>query len=179
LPYEFEYVPITVPYYPKFHNKTPLLQEAFAYNSQNVGMKEYPLRRWEVSVYAALMAAYDPLRNPDRLLSARSDAAFNEVVELVNLYKRHTATQAQGSEAAGEEVEGEDPGDGSYDLKSESTGTERPDLSDYDDDPVVTPAALSGRLRSTPAMAAYSKEGSMRFATSSDFVRDPDDPQEE
>ncbi|KAG8899681.1 hypothetical protein FRC01_010416 [Tulasnella sp. 417] len=166
---EFEYVPITVPYYLCVHNKTSLLPETFVYTSVNLdiaNLKEYPLRRWDVSVYATLMAAYEPLRNPDCIASARSHAAFNEVVELLDLYKRHAGTEApeplREDEATGDEVEEEDDGQGSFEY----------------DDPVITPAILSSRLRWTPAMAAYSEEGSMRWATSSDFVRDPDDPQE-
>ncbi|KAG8900848.1 hypothetical protein FRC00_010816 [Tulasnella sp. 408] len=182
LPCEFEYIPITVPYYLNVHNRTSLLPETFPYNSQSrEGMKELPLRRWEVSVYAALMAACESLRDPGRILSTRSDAAFNEVTELVTMYRRRTMTQVQaspgGATAAGE-IEG--LRDGNDDLESESTNTERPDPVDYDDEPVVTPAVLSSRMQWTPAMSAYSSEGSMRFATSSDFVRDPsDEPQEE
>ncbi|KAG8904861.1 hypothetical protein FRC00_013700 [Tulasnella sp. 408] len=145
------------------------------------GMKKLPLRRWEVSVYAALMAACKSLRDPGRIHSTRSNAAFNEVTELVTMYGRRTVTQVQaspGGPIAAGEVEG--LSDGNDDPESESTNTERPDPVDYDDEPVVTPAILSSRMRWTPAMSAYSLEGSMRFATSSDFVREPsDEPQEE
>lgn len=126
------------------------------------------------------MAACESLRDPGRVLSTRSDAAFNEVTELVTMYKRHTAKQVQASPgeatAAGEDVEG--LGDENDDIESESTNTERPDPVDYNDEPAVTPAVLSSRMRWSPTMSAYSSEGSMRFATSSDFVRDPDEPQE-
>ncbi|KAG9037368.1 hypothetical protein FS837_001446 [Tulasnella sp. UAMH 9824] len=184
LPYEFEYVPITVPYYLYIHNSTSLLPKTFLYNSQKgAGMEELPLRPWEVSVYAALMAACEFLRDPGRILSPQSDAAFNEVTELVTMYRQHTATQVQASpgeaEAVGEEVE-EGLGDGNDDLESQSTNTGEPDPEDYDDEPAVTPNILSSRIRWTPAMSAYSSEGFMRFATSSDFVRDPlGEPQEE
>ncbi|KAG8900849.1 hypothetical protein FRC00_010817 [Tulasnella sp. 408] len=201
LSYEFEYVPMTVPFYVETHTETPLYPETFIFSSQNtfagdtlhigdtlhvgtganlksIQVREYPLRNWEVSVYAALMAAVEPLRTPDRLRDARSDAAFNEITELVDLYKRHSVTQ--GEESPKEAEVEEELGNENDDLESESTDAERPDQFDYDDEPAVTPAILSSRIQWTPAMPAYSSEGYMRFAAWSDFVRDPsDEPQEE
>ncbi|KAG8896402.1 hypothetical protein FRC01_011837, partial [Tulasnella sp. 417] len=114
LPCEFEYVPVTVPFYKQVHNATPLLPETFIYNSQNTRMdanmqtfrdivvKEYPLRRWEVSVYAALMAACETLGNPGRIRSDRWDTALNEVTELVDLYKLGPKIKIQESPRGGD-----------------------------------------------------------------------------
>ncbi|KAG8944670.1 hypothetical protein FRC04_001634 [Tulasnella sp. 424] len=215
LPYEFEYIPLVVPRYHQVCDKKSSSPALFS--SQET--EEYPLRRWEISVYAALLAAHQPLANPVHIRSTRSDAAFREVVELVNLYRRRINptpppepmtdqerarlqadlaiidraypprdTMMQVWESPDEDFEQESsvntPTSRINDLWSDedimgTMNTTTTDLPDSYDDPVVTPAVLSTRLYwRPPRRSEYGEEGSMRFATSSDFTVDPDEPQE-
>ncbi|KAG8906315.1 hypothetical protein FRC01_008057 [Tulasnella sp. 417] len=160
LPSEFEYVPITVPFYQLLHRATRLLPETFLFNSQNARMekttsmrrdivvKEYPLRRWDVSVYAALMAASGTLRNPERIRSVRWDAALREVTELVDLYKLGPKINVQESPRRSD----------APDLLA--------DARQYYSIPVPS------RGLWTATGSANSRQGSMRFASSSDFITD-------
>lgn len=188
-------------------------------------MESYPLRRWDVSVYAVLMASYQPLASPAQIRSPRSDAAHDDVNHLIRLYRRrltapspsrairipddpqiknflsavqkmppiwNTMTPAQ--EPAGEAAS---PGQVALDEvgrrgtpNTTSNDSDRfskggispkaatPDLPTYVDDPVVTPAVLSSRIRWKSTESKSGNEGSMRFATSSDFVISSDELQE-
>lgn len=179
---EFEYVPVEVPLYFQCHTSSPLHPHTFMFNSQDI--EQYPLRRWDISIYAVLMAASQPLASPARILSPRSDAAERDVRLLIQLYRRQIAPpslpitispqewpQIRDFLAAAERMPPvwntttrvqESPG--------EATTGATPDLLTYEDEQIVTPAVLSSRTHWRPTESKYGDEGSMRFATSSDFV---------
>ncbi|KAG8894898.1 hypothetical protein FRC01_012685 [Tulasnella sp. 417] len=225
LPYEFEYVPLEVPLYYQCHTSTPFYPQTFLFNVQDIDA--YPQRHWQISIYAVLMASCQPLASPARIPSARSDAARDDVNQLIQLYRRrltppsipntipiqellhiqnvllsvqqmppswNTTAQVQeslgnvatgGSDAPGEAAEQASPvqmatdeSDKSLLKEGISAETAAPDLPTYEDDPVVTPAVLSSRINWRPTESRYGDEGSMRFATSSDFVTNPKELQE-
>lgn len=209
LPYEFEYVPVEVPLYYECHTATQFYPETFLFSSQDID--GYPLRRWEVSIYAVLMASCPTLASPARIISARSDAAQDDVNQLIRLYQRrltapsrsntlslqestaiptfisssqqfrNTVTRVQES-PSGPATVGNNTGeqgslmggmaDEGYDLLKGggSAKAETSDVPIREDEPVVTPAVLSSRIHWRPTESRYGDEGSMRFATSSDFV---------
>ncbi|KIO32382.1 hypothetical protein M407DRAFT_4557 [Tulasnella calospora MUT 4182] len=84
---EFEYVPLEVPLYFQCHTTTPSYPHTFLFSSQDID--GYPLRHWYISIYAVLMASSQPLVSPGRIISAPSNAAQDDVNQLIRLYRRH------------------------------------------------------------------------------------------
>ncbi|KAG8944669.1 hypothetical protein FRC04_001633 [Tulasnella sp. 424] len=229
LPNEFEYIPVTGLPLLQIHNETPSLPETFAFFNEEIEeappirglevleVKKYPLRHWEIPVYAVLLAAYEPLNSSVPFKSAQSDAAVSEVTELVHMYLRpltptpslpeplsdQTITQIQADlatvqtvypagdtmvqawespdEAVGQGSSMDNPAGRIDDLgrdedAMEPMDAEAADFPDSDDDTVVTPAVLASRLQWRHPRLGHGL-GSMRLATSADFIIDPDEPQ--
>lgn len=177
----------------------------------------YPIQSWPLFVYPVLLAACQPLNTPLLIRTSQSEAARDEVNDLVRLYNRkivrirpeppsvaasqpfqadlekydrrysvRNTTSIQESAHDDMEGTGEGLGEGSGQQSSFRTSTDRnkSQLEDEslmevgtqgllaEDDPVVTPAVLSSRLRWSAVKSEYGDVGSMRFATSSDFVKD-------
>ncbi|KAG8938556.1 hypothetical protein FRC04_008340 [Tulasnella sp. 424] len=135
------------------------------YNRQIVPIRPEPPSVTASQLFQADLEKYDR-RYPVRNTTSIQESAHDEM------------------EATGEGL-GEGSGQPSFRTSTERNKSQLEDENPMEvgtkdllavDDPVVTPAVLSSRLRWIPIKSEYGDVGSMRFATSSDFVRDINEP---